>query len=344
MAKMTFAHGVSRKLNNYSRALAWLIVLSFILSGCGTAQSKVYHVGILSGLDAFSPAIDGFKSKMTQLGYEEGKNIVYDVQKTNVDIDAYKKISQKFVNDKVDLIYVFPTEASMEAKAIAQGTNIPVVFCLSFTDVPGINLINSVREPGGNLTGVRFPSMDIANKRLQILLEIAPNAKRIWVPYLKGYPNVPGQLDVIRQQASSVGVEIIDFAAATPPDLQAELDKRAGQSDIGFDAILQIAEPLGITPDFYSIIGKFSYDHKIPIGGALMTTGGYESLFGLLPNAMVSGEQSALLADKILKGAQAGTIPVITADSYFQVNYKAAQVFNISIPEGLLRQANEIIR
>jgi putative ABC transport system substrate-binding protein len=75
-----------------------------------------------------------------------------------------------------------------------------------------------------------------------------------------------------------------------------------------------------------------------------MTTGGYESLFGLLPNAMVSGEQSALLADKILKGAQAGTIPVITADSYFQVNYKAAQVFNISIPEGLLRQANEIIR
>lgn len=340
---MFFTRGFSN-MQSLRRIFAWLVVLSFMLSGCGASQTKVYHVGILSGLDAFSPAIEGFQSKMTELGYVEGKNIVYDVQKSNVDIDAYKKIAQKFVNDKVDLIYVFPTEASMEAKTIVQGTNVPVVFCLSFTDVPGINLINSIREPGGNMTGVRFPSIEIANKRMQILLEIVPSAKRIWVPYLNGYPNVPGQLDVLRQQASSVGVEIIDFAAAAPPDLQVELDRRAAQSDIGFDAILLIAEPLGITPDFYSIIGKFSYDHKIPIGGALMTTGGYESLFGLLPNAKASGEQSALLADKILQGAQAGTIPVVTDESYLQVNYKAAQTFNITIPEGLLKQANEIIR
>jgi putative ABC transport system substrate-binding protein len=52
-----------------------------------------------------------------------------------------------------------------------------VVFSLSFTDVAGVNLIKSIREPGGNITGVRFPSMEIASKRLQILLEIAPNAK-----------------------------------------------------------------------------------------------------------------------------------------------------------------------
>jgi len=73
-----------------------------------------------------------------------------------------------------------------------------VVFDLSFTDVKEIDLINSVREPGGNITGVRFPSVDIASKRLEILLEMVPTAKRIWVPYLKDYPNVPGQLDVIQ--------------------------------------------------------------------------------------------------------------------------------------------------
>jgi len=342
---MPLTNRLTNKVHSARRVIIWLAVLCFVISGCGTTQTtKVYRVGILSGLDAFSPAADGFKSKMTELGYVEGTNIVYDLQKTNVDVNAYQSITQKFVNDKVDLIYVFPTEASMEANAAIQGTNIPVVFSLSFTDVPGISLINSIREPGGNITGVRFPSIEIASKRLQILLEIAPQAKRIWVPYLKGYPNVPGQLDVIREQALGAGVEIIDFGAASPPELQAELDRRAALSDLGIDAILLIAEPLGITPVFYSIIGKFSYKHKVPVGGALMTTDGYESLFGLLPDAKTTGEQAALLADKILKGTKAGTIPVVTADNYLQVNYKAAQTFNISIPEGLLKQANEIIR
>lgn len=342
---MPITNNSRNKTRNAYRMLVWLVVSCLLLSGCGTTSTpKVYHVGVLSGLDAFASAMDGFKSKMTELGYVEGQNIVYDVQKTNVDINAYKSITQKFVNDKVDLIFTFPTEASMEVKTVTEGTNIPVVFCLAFTDVPGINLINSVREPGGNITGVRFPSMDIASKRLQILLEIMPNAKKVWVPYLKDYPNVPGQLDVIRPQAASLGVEIIEFAAGSPPELQAELDRHAASEDIGIDAILLIAEPLGITPDFYSPMGKFSYEHKIPIGGALMTTGGYESIFGLLPNAKATGEQAALLADKIFRGTAAGTIPVTTADSYFQVNYKAAQALGITLPEGLLKQADEIIR
>jgi len=281
---------------------------------------------------------------MTELGYVEGENIVYNVQSTEVDINAYKSITKKFVDDKVDLIFVFPTEAAMEAKAATQGINIPVVFTLAFTDVAGVNLIDSVREPGGNITGVRFPSVDIASKRLQILLELAPNAKRIFVPYLKGYPNVPGQLEVIRTQAQSAGVELIEFAAASPQDLQAEMKRRSSLSDTGIDAILIIAEPLGITPPFYTIIGKFSYDHKIPIGGAIMTTDGYETLFGLLPDPSITGEQAALLADKIFKGSPAGKIPVVTADSSFQINYKAAQKLGVTVPDGLLKQADEIIR
>ncbi|HEX9331599.1 MAG TPA: ABC transporter substrate binding protein, partial [Anaerolineales bacterium] len=165
-----------------------------------------------------------------------------------------------------------------------------------------------------------------------------------FVPYLKGYPNVPGQLDVIRPQAESLGVELIEYAAASPQDLQAELDKYAASSDVGLDAILMIAEPLAITPPFYSVLGKFSYEHKIPIGGALMNTDGYSSIFGLLPDAKVTGEQAALLADKIFRGAVAGTIPVDTADSSFQIAIKPAQQLGVTVPEGLLKQADEIIR
>jgi len=323
--------------------LVGVIVISLLLGGCAQ-KPKVYRVGVLSGLDAFAPAIDGLKNKMTELGYIEGKNIVYDVQKTNVDVNAYTKIVQKFVVDKVDLIYVFPTEASAVAKAATQGTNIPVVFVLSFTDVKGIDLINSVREPGGNITGVRFPSPDIASKRLEILLEMVPAAKQIWVPYLKDYPNVPGQLDVIRAQAQNAGVTLSEFAAGSPPELQAELDRRAASGNIGMDAILLIAEPLSITPDFFAVLGKFGYEHRIPIGGAPMTVGDYGTVFGLLPDAKLTGGQAAILADKVLKGTRAGTIPVASSESYLQINMKAAQAMGVKVPDGLVKMANEVIR
>jgi len=323
-----------------------MVILAILLSGCGKAQTpKMYRVGVLSGLSAFAPAVDGFKSKMTELGYVEGENITYDVQSTEVDIKAYQSIVQKFVQDDVDLVFSFPTEASMETKAATQSANIPMVFTLSFTDVTGVDLIDSIREPGGNITGVRFPSAEIASKRLQILVELAPDAKRIFVPYLKGYPNVPSQLDAIRPQAKDLGIELIEFGATNPPELQAELDKYVASDGLGIDAILMIAEPLAIIPDFYAVLGKFSYEHQIPIGGALMTTGeDYSSIYGLLPDAKVTGEQAALLADKIFRGTSAGTIPVVTAESFLQINYKAAQALGVTVPEGLLKQADEVIR
>jgi putative ABC transport system substrate-binding protein len=341
---------LSKKYQKLLSVCSWVVIAALLLSGCAQKETKVYRVGVLSGLDAFASTIDGFKAKMTELGYVEGTNITYDIQSTNVDIDAYKRITKKFVEDKVDLIFVFPTEAAMEAKAATQGTNIPVVFTMSFTDVKGVDLIKSIREPGGNITGVRFPSVDIANKRLQILLELAPNAQRIFVPYLKGYPNVPGQLEVIKQQAQYLGIQLIEFGATSPQDLQAEMDSFVTSNGVGIDAVLMIAEPLAITQPFYEVLGKFSYAHQIPIGGAPMSIEGPNiagqdgSIFGVLPRPDVAGGQAAILADKIFKGTAAGSIPVSTADGYFQLNYKAAQKFGLIVPDGLLKQADEIIR
>ena len=102
--------------------IGWLIlvggiVLSLLLSGCGGAQqSKVYHVGILSGIESFATTADGFKAKMTELGYVEGKNIVYDSPKATADKAAQLSTAQKFVQDKVDLIFVYPTEPALEVK------------------------------------------------------------------------------------------------------------------------------------------------------------------------------------------------------------------------------------
>jgi putative tryptophan/tyrosine transport system substrate-binding protein len=322
--------------------LVGMIVATLILSGCGASATKVYRVGILSGLDFFANTADSFKTKMTELGYIEGQNIVYDMQKTNVDPAAEEQILNKFVADKVDLIFVFPTEVSLAAKKATQGTNIPVVFAQAFIEQD--SLVNSVREPGGNITGVRFPGPDLAIKRFEVLLELMPKIKQLWVPYQKGYPSIAPQLEALRPVAMAAGVTLVEAPFADVAALQADLQARTSSADIGMDAILMIAEPLTLTPDAFTAIGKFAAEHHLLVGGALIVVGDYSSVFGAMVDNIAVGNQAAPLADKILKGTTAGTIPVVSAESFLKINYKAAQALNLAVPDGLLRQAVEVTR
>ena len=161
-------------------ALTLLVVTCVFLIGCGkkTQEAKVYRVGILSGAETFVNIADGFKAKMAELGYVEGENIVYDLQKLNADPVGEKRVSEKFVQDKVDLIFAFPTDPALAAKAATQGTDIPVVFAMA--GIEGNDLVESVTKPGGNVTGVRFPGPELTVKRFEFLHELVPHAKRVY--------------------------------------------------------------------------------------------------------------------------------------------------------------------
>ncbi len=311
-----------------------------IIAGC--AQAKVYKVGVLIGLKFASPIADGMKEKMAELGYTEGKNITYDMQVVDFDMAVYKDISKKFVADKVDAIFVTPTEATMEAKAAAEGSKVPVVFNFCFTD--GLDIIKSIAEPGGNITGVRFPGPDIAVKRFEIMRELAPKATRYLIPYQKGYPIVAPQIDAIRPVAKAAGVTLIEAPADNAADLDAYFKNLEKSKNIGVDAIIVVAEPLTVTPDAFVVVAAFAEKHKIPFGGVLMTVGEVSSLFGVNVNFFESGKQGAPILDKVLKGTPAGTIPVVSNDSFIEVNVKEAQKVGITIPETLLKQAANVVK
>jgi putative ABC transport system substrate-binding protein len=321
--------------------LAILAIL--ILESCSEKKApRNYRVGILCGLEYIADAADGFKEGMAALGYIEDKNIAYDFQKTNFQPDLEERILKTFVKENVDLILTFPTEVSIMAKQVTQGTNIPVIFIIA--NIEGSDLVESIRHPGGHITGIRYPGPDLAVKRFDIMLDLAPNAKRLWIPYQRGYPIVASQMDVLYKAAVPVSVELIEFPASNADELQAELDARAESGDIGMDAILFIAEPLAVTPDAFGVMGKFAFEHKIPIGGAPMAVGGYESLFGVHVISKNVGYEASFFADKILKGTWAGSIPVASAESHIIINYRAADKLGIKVSEGLLRSADEIIR
>jgi putative ABC transport system substrate-binding protein len=313
-----------------------VVVFALLLSGCAQ-KPKVYRVGILCGLDFLVDTVDGFKAEMVELGYVEGENIIYDLQITNFDPAEEQRILEKFVADEVDLIFAFPTEVSLTAKAATQGTDIPILFAHAFIEETG--LVESVREPGGNITGVRYPAPVIAVKSLETLLEVAPQAKRIWLPYMKDYPTISSQLEVLRPAAASWGITLVEFPVTSMAEIEAELQAKAQSEDIGIDAIMHIAEPVATSSDAIAMISKFVVEHKLAYHG----TGG-KCVFILTTGHVPVGKQSATLADKILKGTSAGTIPVISADPVLTINYAVAQELGLTIPEGLLRRAEEIIR
>jgi len=313
-------------------------------SGCsGKAKAdKEFKVGIIAGLDYLAPVAEGFKEGMTNLGYIEGENIVYDIQSTDGNLDDYEKFSQKFIEDEVDLIFCYPTEAALQAKESTKDSKIPVVF--GVTNIEDTGLVNSIREPGGNVTGVRYPGPDLAIKRFEVMLQIVPEAKRICLPYSADYPVCYPQLDILRPYAKEAGITLVEVAAKTPEELIKYFEEHDTEEDVGFDAILSIAELYGVTPNTFLAMVKFANKHDIPFGGAYMELEGYASLFGVNINPAVTGKKAAEVADNILKGEDAGKVPVISDESFIQLNYKEAQKRGYEMSDDLLGQATEIIK
>lgn len=321
-----------------------LLVAVVVLSGCvGERQEKkVYHVGILSGARAFSDITDGFKAGMTELGYVEGENIIYDLREIEGDREGEQQISREFVENKVDLIFAFSTEAALAAKAATEGTGIPVVFAMGTIENTG--LVDSVRQPGGNITGVRFNGADLILNELEIFLEMAPNVKRIWIIHDTTYPAGVDTMEVLRSVAPSMNVTLIETHVGSLEDVEAVLQERANMSDIGVDSIEMVPDVFTLSPDAFSLISAFASEHKIPINGGPAYAPAMGSVLSGIPENKEMGKQAAFLADKILRGVPAGTIPVITPESYLRINYKKTQELGLIVNEGLLSRADEIIR
>ncbi|MFA5392948.1 MAG: ABC transporter substrate-binding protein [Candidatus Ratteibacteria bacterium] len=329
---------------NWQIALVILLVITIgvFLSIHAKKRPRVYRVGIISGAEPFVNIADGFKTKMTGLGYLEGKNIIYDFKKMDGNPAEIEQVLNKFVADKLDLIFAFPSEPAVAAKAATRGTNIPVVFAMAGID--GNNLVESVRHPGGNITGVRFPGLESTVKRFEFLVEIVPRAKRIYLVYDKNYPNTATALAGLRPMAKTKGITLVEDPVTNLEEFRTAVRKRAEANPIGIDAILLMPDILNNLPEGFGTILEFANKHKIPIGGGMGLTADMGAMFSFVPDNIDQGMLAASLADKIFKGTPAGSIPVVTPESHLRLNYKVIQKLGLTATEGLLGMADEIIR
>ena len=217
-------------------ALCAAAIMSFgLLAGCGSDKAadnsgdKQYKVGIVQLVEhnALDAANKGFVDGLKERGFEEGKNLVIDQQNAQADQSNLQNIGQRFVNDKVDLIYAIATPAAQTVANLTK--DIPIV-ASAITDYEGAKLIKSNNEPGGNLTGTS--DMNPIKEQIDLLLKIAPNAKTIGCIYTSSEANSEIQFKAMKEYAESKGLKVESATISNVNDIQQAAQSLVGKVDI----------------------------------------------------------------------------------------------------------------
>ncbi len=323
--------------------LTFLALSAPLIAGCFEIPDR-HHVVVLCSTSAFEPIFHGLKSRLEQLGYREGGAVTFDFRMIDPSSMAAHSIEGvPRLDSKTDMIFAFPTEAATAAKEAArQIPGLPVVFAYAGIETSG--LVASVREPGGHISGVRYPGPEQIGKRLEILHAIAPENRRVWIGYIKEYPNSAPALAVIRPLARSLGIELVEAPVKTLEELAADLLRRESNGPAEVDAMLLMPDTLNHSPEGWRLISGFADRHRLPLGGSFLYTVEQGAVFGNCNDLAEIGELAAPIVAKIFSGIPAGTIPVVTPEQDLYINYKRASDLGLHIPEGLLRQAKVVIR
>ena len=334
-----------KRTKRTSRLLTlWLALAGLCLNACTTEEpSQTYRVGILSGVEVFASTIEGFKARMEELGYVEGENITYDVQSAEGDTDRMTQIAQQFVADDVDLIFTTTTGGALAAQAATADTDVPVVFTIVVDPVGG-GILNDLRQPGGNVTGVSRPLTSFLSKRVETLVEIDPTVEYLWVPYNPDYSTANVSLPAVREAASVLGLTLIETPVSSPEDVLSEIERLSALDAPGFQAIQIMPDSTVQNATSWEALLAFANERGLPI---LANVPGQVEQGALLTHSddnFETGEIAAPIADQVLKGADPGLIPVALSEPRLYINYAVAQRLGLEIDDGLLSRADEVIR
>jgi len=244
--------------------------------------------------------------------------------------------AREVIAGRPDLILAYSASSVGTLQSVTR--EVPIVFW-DVADPVLSGLVETLRRPGGNITGVSGAQVDSMVKLLEIVKDVRPRARRVaWLT--NSAPNDSGEVYVakIRNRmltaAAALGLELVEIAPTVLMNLDAvEKALRAARADAfvpyaGEVDLVALQNRTGV-PGF----GR----------GAFAVNGGFVALGGAGQNR--DPEQAIEIASRILRGENPATIPV-RQPSKFQltVNLKAARALGIEVPASLLIRADEVIR
>ena len=310
-----------------------LLTGSLLVLPAALAKAKSVKIGILTAVKR-PGAFPAILKRLGQLGFVEGKNLSVELRSTDGVEDRALPLARELVQAKCDLIIAYRFEQG--ARALMQASaSVPIVILALDYDPLEAGIVRSLGRPGGNVTGMYVPNAMLAAKRLELLRETLPGAKRV-LALVDSYS--ARQLEVAQTAAAQLGMEIVTAPFTAPPyDFEAAFEKgRAAR----VEALL-----LFISPVFFEQRARISQlvgTRRLP---AMTTTTGIDNgLMSYGVNTSRTFERAGDIAASILKGANPGDIAIEQAAIFeFVVNLKVAKELGLKIPQSVLLRADRVI-
>jgi putative ABC transport system substrate-binding protein len=294
------------------------------------------RIGVLLPAGIAAGGEDGLRAGLREVGYIEGKDIAITWSRKAGSVDEAKQQAMELVRSGVRLIVAGGTPA---ARGALQATSVvPVVYIVG--DPVGSGLAANLARPGGNATGLSALTPELTAERLELLRELLPRAKRVAFPADPSNPLHPRYVEETQKAASALGFSIDLRPVRNAGELSQALERLP---QLQVDALL-VGAGLQFMPNRGQIAAAARKAHLPAIypareyleDGALLAYG--FSVRQLL-------HRSAVYVDRILKGANAGTLPIEQLATFeLVVNLREARAIGVSVPESILLRADEVIR
>jgi putative ABC transport system substrate-binding protein len=290
-------------------------------------------VGVLQVIN-IEPSATMLRDALAALGHIDGKTFRLDFRLAEGDPARLPELATALVRDEPSVI-VAGGEAAIRAAQAATHT-IPIV--ANANDLVASGLIDSLAKPGGNITGVSMLITELDAKRLEMLKEILPSARRFGVlndPAASGTAGLQAIADTARAQS----VSLLRVDVHNPAEISPAFESlREG----GVEGVNILSSPL-------------FYGFREQLGGLLvvyklaaicewreMTASGCLASYGTTVRELQA--MKAALIDKMLKGARPGDTPAQQPTKFLLViNLKTARALGLTIPARVLDLADEVI-
>lgn len=301
---------------------------------------KLYRIGYL----VHSPLIDppsseraAFLDELRTLGYTVGTNLLIEYRSAENEPDFLPDLAKELVALDVDLIVAGDSAADAAKTAT---TRIPIVFT-HHPDPLGSGLVQSLAKPGGNVTGNSFVSPDLAGKRLQLLREVLPSARKVALLHSAAHAStLSAEVQASTAGAAALGLRV-DAYAVESAEMLARRFAQFGRDRP--DAVLVLGDLKMVA--YRDLLIENAAHHRLPIvaGWADIVRAG--ALLSYSPDFNALFRRAAHQVDNILKGSRPGDLPV-EQPTHFQlvVNLKTARALGIALPPSVLMRADEAIQ
>ena len=283
--------------------------------------------------------LEQLRKGLRELGYAEGRNLRLEYRSGEGKAERYAALAAGLARE-VDLIVAGGTQAALAAKGVrnAAGTPMPVVTAVALDPVD-TGLVASLEHPGANVTGIAVLTDEFESRRVELLRALAPGRKRVAVLVNMANPGLVESWKQIQAAAKLIGLEPLLVNVKRPERIDKAFEKALAKKA---QALILRA---GALPDAAraSLLERVA-QHRLP---AIYPQRQFVEAGGLASYGLSTPDMYYLVAgfaDKILKGAKPGDLPMQRPSRFeFVVNRRTLRALDLVLPPDLLLRSDDIV-